>query len=432
MSEHPIRLVVTDDLKRSRITVGLRALLAIPHYIWLSLWSIAAFFAAIANWLATLLLGRSPGWLHGFLAAYVKYVAQLLAYMRIAANPYPSFDGPDGYPVDLHIAPPRRQRRLSVLFRLPLALPAILIDQVLGGGVSLGFQRGSSANSISGDGLASGVSVAAWFVGVAQQRSPRGLRDTAAWAVGYAAQLWAYLLCLTDRYPDSDPLALLADVPAREDPIRLVSDDDLRRSRLTTLFRLPLSFPHVLWLTLWSIAAVPATIANWIVALLAGTPPRALHAFLARYLRYCVSVYAFLSLAANPFPGFAGAPGSFAPLETAVAPPQRLNRWKVAFRLPLAIPAFFIAGGYFALLCTLAVLSWFSALVRGRLPAGMRTAAALSLRYQVATGGYAMVLTDAYPYTGPLRGDAPRASHRADAPAATAPAPSVEPPRSDG
>ena len=47
---HPIRLVVNDDeLKRLRITVFFRALLAVPHFIWLLLWSIAALLAAIAN-----------------------------------------------------------------------------------------------------------------------------------------------------------------------------------------------------------------------------------------------------------------------------------------------------------------------------------------------------------------------------------------------
>ena len=61
------------------------------------------------------------------------------------------------------------------------------------------------------------------------------------WSVGYGAQVWSYLLVLHDCYPDSDPLALLPEVPIREDPVRLRSEDDLRRSRLTVAFRLPLA-----------------------------------------------------------------------------------------------------------------------------------------------------------------------------------------------
>ncbi len=142
MSEHPIQLVVSDDLQRDRLTVFFRALLSIPHFIWLLLWSIAALFAAIANWFATLALGRSPKPLHRFLAAYVKYVTQFYAYLQLAANEYPSFDGPDGYAIDLTIAPPARQNRWSVAFRGVLLLPAALIAGALVGDPSSGFNSG--------------------------------------------------------------------------------------------------------------------------------------------------------------------------------------------------------------------------------------------------------------------------------------------------
>lgn len=411
MAEHPVRLVITDDLERSRLTVGFRALLAIPHYIWLALWSVLAFPAAFVNWVGVLVLGRSPVLLHRFLAAYVKYVTQLYAYLRIAANPYPSFDGPDGYPVDLRIAPPGPQNRLTVLFRIVLAIPALLLTQALGGGVSTGF-RSSSSSRLLANGLAGPVSIAGWFASVAQARMPRGLRDTGAWSVGYGAQVWSYVLVLHDRYPDSDPLALLPEAPAREDPVRLRSDDDLRRSRLTVAFRLPLAFPHLVWLALWSVLAFFVAIANWLLTLVKGTPPDSLHRFLSRYLRYEISVYAFLYVIANPFPGFAGAPGSYPPLETQIAPPARQNRWKSGFRIVLAIPALFIAGGFSSLLFLVGFLSWFTALVRGRLPRGLRTVGAIALRYQAATSGYLLLLTDAYPYTGPLRGDAPQAGEQ--------------------
>jgi hypothetical protein len=406
MSDHPIRLSVSDDLRRTRITVGLRLLLAIPHYIWLALWSFVAFFAAVLNWLLTLLLGRSPGWLHHFLVAYVKYVTQLFAYLRIAADPYPSFDAPDGYPIDLSIAPAARQNRLTVLFRLPLALPAILISAALGG-LGGGSFSGSSGARISSNGIGGLMAFAGWFVAVAQRRMPRGLRDTSAYSLLYGAQLWAYLLMLTDRYPNSDPLAALPEVPNRESAVQVRCEDDLHRSRLTVLFRLPLSFPHFLWLVLWSIVAIPTSIANWLITLVRGRPPAALHRFLSAYVRYTISVYAFLELFANPFPGFAGSPGAYPALETHIAPPAAQNRWKTLFRAILAIPALLFASAFGSLAWILAILGWFSALVRGRTPRGMRTAGALALRYEAQMLGYLLLLTDAYPYTGPLLGDGP-------------------------
>ena len=57
---HPIRLVVSDDLKRTRLTVFFRLILVIPHLIWLSLWGIVVYLAVIVSWFATLFAGRTP------------------------------------------------------------------------------------------------------------------------------------------------------------------------------------------------------------------------------------------------------------------------------------------------------------------------------------------------------------------------------------
>src|SRR5262252_6565216 len=119
--EHPIRLVVTDDLRRSRLTVFFRLLLAIPHLLWLALFTIAAFFVALVNWFATLATAHSPKGLHDFLAGYLRYATQVFAYLFLAANPWPGFyvgTEQRAYPVDVEIAPPARQNRWVTGFRL--------------------------------------------------------------------------------------------------------------------------------------------------------------------------------------------------------------------------------------------------------------------------------------------------------------------------
>src|SRR5205823_4641363 len=78
--EHPIQLVVEDDLRRSRLTVFFRWLLAIPHWVWLTLWGFVAGLAAFAGWFIALFTGRLPDGLHGFLARYLRYQTQVLAY----------------------------------------------------------------------------------------------------------------------------------------------------------------------------------------------------------------------------------------------------------------------------------------------------------------------------------------------------------------
>ncbi len=194
-----------------------------------------------------------------------------------------------------------------------LAIPALLIAGTL---TSLGGRSfGGGYNS----GLIGAAALLGWFAILAQTRMPRGLRDAVAYALSYSAQLDAYLFLLTDRYPNSDPLTALADVPSRpEDPIQLEVSDDLARSRLTVFFRLLLAIPHIIWLILWAIVAYFAAIANWFATLFRGISPDSLHRFLAAYIRYQTHVYAYVSLVANPFPGFTGKQGSY-PVE----PPDR-------------------------------------------------------------------------------------------------------------
>jgi hypothetical protein len=404
--EHPIRLVASDDLERLRITVFFRALLAIPHFIWLFLWSMLVLLVAIANWLATLALGRSPAPLHRLLAAYVKYVTQFYAYLHLAAERYPPFDGQDGYAVDLIIAAPARQRRWTVLLRGILLLPAALLVGALVGDPSGGAGSGASLFFTSSFGLLAAAALLAWFASIARAATPRGLRDAILYALSYGAQFWGYALLLTDRYPDSDPQAL-AGLPRRDDPIRLeIQIEELRRSRLTVFFRGLLSLPHLVWLQLWGVLALLAAIANWFATLVRGRSPERLHRFLAAYVRYGFHVYAFLYLVANPFPGFVGAAGSY-PLEIVVRERAPQNRWKAGFRLILVLPALLLSGAYGTLLSLVAVLGWFSALARGRMPLGLRNAGALALRYQAQLLGYVLLLGDAYPYSGPVLLDGP-------------------------
>ena len=57
----PVRLLVDDDRRRSRLTVFFRFFLAIPHFVWLGLWTFAVFFTAIAQWFVTVVrAGRPP------------------------------------------------------------------------------------------------------------------------------------------------------------------------------------------------------------------------------------------------------------------------------------------------------------------------------------------------------------------------------------
>jgi len=409
---HPVRLVVKDDLQRNRLTVFFRLLLAIPHLIWVTLWSIAAIVVVVLQWIVTLVSGTPAAGLHGFLCRFTRYTVHLNAYLYLVANPYPGFVGDeDSYPVDVRLPDAQAQLRWKTGFRIVLVLPAIALSFALSGVGGPGRlpRRGKSATfSDAGGALTLFCAFLGWFASLARGRMPKGLRDAGAYGVGYGVQTLAYLLLITDRYPNADPTALLEDVERPpEHPVHLVGDaHDLRRSRLTVFFRLLLALPHIVWLLLWTIAAILVSIVVWFATLFTGQPPKALHAFLSHYIRYQLHVSAYLYLAANPFPAFDGRPGTY-PLDLELPLPGRQNRWVTGFRIVLAIPAIIVnsALGWAILVC--AVFTWFVALVRNSAPWGLRNLMAYGLRYAAQVNAYLFLITDAYPHASPLEGAAP-------------------------
>jgi hypothetical protein len=182
-ARHPVRIVVNDDLQRTRLTVFFRLILAIPHFIWASLWSVIAILASIVNWFATLFTGRSPEGLHNFLATFLRYVTHLRAYVLLIADPFPGFAGKQGsYPIDHDVDPPQAQNRLTVFFRIILAIPALIVANILSN-------------------LSQLLAIFSWFIALVMGRVPEGLRNFAVLALRFETQTYAYVLLLTDRYP---------------------------------------------------------------------------------------------------------------------------------------------------------------------------------------------------------------------------------------
>lgn len=412
VEERPIRLVVRDDLVRSRLTVFFRLFLAIPLLVWVSLRGIAAFVVGVVNWLAVLVQGEVPEALHDFVASYIRYATQVSAYLFLAADPYPWFRVQPGYPVDVEIDPPVRQGRWGGFFRLVLALPALILAAALGSGFATGSSGQGSWTASSNEeaawwsftsfgGAAAAAAFLAWFAILARGRAPQGLRDLTAYALGYGAQASGYLLLLTPRYPTSEPALAEPYAKLPDHPVRLVVRDDLERPRLTVFFRLFLAIPHVLWWMLWAALVVLAAVVAWVAALVTGRVPSALHRFLAAFLRYSTHLGAFVYLVGRRFPGFVGREGSYG-IDLEIAPAERQSRWKTLFRWLLAIPAFILATALGGVVAVIAFLAWWYALATARMPEGMRNLGASCLRYSAQTYAYALLVTSAYPYAAPI------------------------------
>ena len=183
LESHPIGLIVDDDLHRSRLTVFFRLLLAVPQVIWLGIWGIVVYVAILIAWIVALIAGRLPEGLHGFIARYLRALTHVSSYLLLLANPWPPFSGaPGSYPIDLRVDPAASQSRLTVFFRMLLAIPALLLCYVF-----------RLVNQI--------VAFLGWFYCLFAGHMHRGLRDVSAWMLRYELQTYGYLFLLTGRYP---------------------------------------------------------------------------------------------------------------------------------------------------------------------------------------------------------------------------------------
>jgi Domain of unknown function (DUF4389) len=100
----------------------------------------------------------------------------------LLADPYPAFSAMQPYPFDARIDGPEKQSRVTVFFRLPLAIPALILVYVF-----------RIVNSI--------VAVLGWFYALATGTMNEGMRNLSSWLLRYETQTYGYLMLLTSRYP---------------------------------------------------------------------------------------------------------------------------------------------------------------------------------------------------------------------------------------
>jgi len=120
--------------------------------------------------------------LHSFHSRFVRWSTHVAAYLALLANPWPRLDARDPYPIDIQIDPPARQNRWKSFFRIILAIPAIAFSLAL-------FV------------VLVALAFVGWFACLILGRMPKGMRDLGAYCLRFIAQTSAYLLFLTDRYP---------------------------------------------------------------------------------------------------------------------------------------------------------------------------------------------------------------------------------------
>jgi len=90
--DYPARLrVEMPEGRRDRLSVGFRALLAVPHLIVLWPLSIAWALTTAVAWVVILFTGRYPETLYGFAIGVLAWSMRVEAYMLLLRDEYPPF-----------------------------------------------------------------------------------------------------------------------------------------------------------------------------------------------------------------------------------------------------------------------------------------------------------------------------------------------------
>jgi len=201
--------------------------------------------------------------------------------------------GPAPYPVDLDVQYPTEPRnRVTVLFRVVLAVPVVLLLAL--------FQGTSvSVDTPNGGALLGGfLFLPTLLLLLFRHRYPRWWFDFNVQLLALVNRISVYLLLLRDEYPSTeDRQALDLRVP--------YPDAKTALSRGLPLVKWLLAIPHYIVLVILSIGVVVAVIIAWFAIVLSGRCPRGIHDFLVGYLRWSARVYCYaLLLTTDRYPPF--------------------------------------------------------------------------------------------------------------------------------
>jgi hypothetical protein len=205
---HPVGIsVIPAVTHRNRLTCAFRPILAVPHIILVGgpvafalsfgargngepgfewggggvLGAVAVVCAVIA-WFAIVFGYRFPAGLQNLVLLYLRWRVRAVAYLALLRDEYPPF-GDGDYPVALRLTPAEGSRdRVTVAFRLVLALPHLFVLWILGVAWAI-------------------TTIIAWFAILFTGNYPRPLHRFAVGMLQWNARVEAYVLLLRDEYP---------------------------------------------------------------------------------------------------------------------------------------------------------------------------------------------------------------------------------------
>ena len=200
------------------------------------------------------------------------------------------------YPVQFSVDYPESRNRLSVLFRLILAIPIVIVGAAVGGYIDTGD---AGLNEALTPLYAGGVLwIGPLLMIVFRKKYPKWWFDWNLEISRFTTRIESFLLVLRDEYPSTDEeqsVHLQIEYPNAETEL----------NRILPIFKWLLAVPHYIILAILWVLAIGATILAWLSILVLGRYPEALFNFVVGVLRwsYRVGAYAFL-LTTDRYPPF--------------------------------------------------------------------------------------------------------------------------------
>lgn len=180
-SDPLLELEIDYPERLSRWKIFVKWLFAIPHFIVLSFFNVlVSIFVWIAGF-AILFTRRYPESLYKLVLTYMRWTANVNAYVMLQRDEYPPFgEGP--YPVRLDLPYPAQLSRWLIFIKWLLVIPNVIVYAFVGIALAIAL-------------------LIAWFVILITGRMPRGLFDFITGVSRWGYRINAYTWLMTDKYP---------------------------------------------------------------------------------------------------------------------------------------------------------------------------------------------------------------------------------------
>jgi hypothetical protein len=189
------------------------------------------------------------------------------------------------YPAAFTFDPPERIARWRVIGNVILAIPHLIILNVLGL-------------------VAEVLAFVAWILGVITGKVPLGILELLAMYIRYSTRVGMFASFLKEEYPPFTFATTLSD-PGDDPRVRVdFLPETEGRNRLTIFFRLFLAIPHIIVLFFVFIAAFFVYVIAWFAVLFTGRWPVGLQNFAVGLQRWSTRLNAYMFLLTDQYPPF--------------------------------------------------------------------------------------------------------------------------------